>query len=147
MASYLTEKIAVVATIDPDAYTTGAQTSDRVDMSKFQEVAFIVEVGALGSSATIDFKVQECTAATAGTATDLAGKAITQLTQAGTDSDKQAIVNVRAEELSAGYRWLQGILTVGVATSDCGMIAIAGEPVYGPASDNDLASVDEIVTA
>lgn len=145
MNALLSEKLAIVATIDPDAYTTGAQSSDYVDMEKFGSVIFIVMAGALGSSATLDFKVQEAQDGSGTGVQDLTGKSITQLTEAGTDSDKQAIVEVRSEELSDGFTHVKGVMTIGVATSDCGMIAIAGEARYLPASTYDLASVDEIV--
>lgn len=146
MKGLLTERLAVLGTVDPDAYGTGTQGTDWVDMSKFVQVLFAVMVGTLGSSATIDFKVQEAKTAAGGNAQDLTGKSITQLTEAGTDDDKQALVNVRADELSDDYRYVRGVLTVGVADSDAGVLVLGGDPTYAPASDFDLASVDEIVT-
>ena len=139
----LSERLAVVATIDPDAYGIGEQSSDTIDMQYFDRVMFIVLAGDLGALATLDFKVQE--SADGSTWSDLSGKSITQLTQAGGDSDKQAIVEVKADELSAGYRYVKGVMTVGTAASDCGMVAIAGDLRYSPAEDYDLSSVDEIV--
>jgi len=139
----LSERLAVVATIDPDAYGTGAQSSDSIDMCYFDRVVFIVMAGDLGNNGTLDFKVQE--SANGSSWSDLSGKSVTQLTQAGTDSDKQAIVEVRADELSAGYRYLRGVMTVGTAASDAAVIAIAGDLRYSPASSYDLSSVDEIV--
>jgi len=140
----LSEQLAIVACIDPDAYGTGAQSSDVIDMRYHRRVMFIVMAGTLGSSATLDFKVQEC-ATSGGTYSDLSGKSITQLTDAGTDDDKQAIVEVAAEEMGAGMRYLKGILTVGTATSDAGVIALADVTRYKPANAYDLSSVDEIV--
>lgn len=145
MGQKITEALAVVACIDPDAYGTGAQTSDWIDMSKFERVAFIVQAGTLGSSATLDFKVQQATDGSGSGAEDMTGKVITQLTQAGTDSDKQAVVSVEASELSDGYRYIAGLMTVGVASSDAGVVAVAMNPNYGPVSDYDLASVAELV--
>ena len=55
----LSERLAVVATIDPDAYGPGAQSSDTIDMQYFDRVMFVVLAGDLGASATLDFKVQE----------------------------------------------------------------------------------------
>lgn len=145
----LSEELAIVATIDPDAYTTGTQTSDIIDMRYHKRVMFIVEAGTLGSSATIDFLVFGDSAAAMGTEVALTGKAITQLTEAGTDSDKQAIVEVTAEELASqivGGRYIRGKPAIGTATSDAGMMALADRSRYTPASDYDLASVDEIVS-
>jgi hypothetical protein len=148
MENLFTEKIAVLGTIDPDAYGTGTQGTDWVDMSKFKSLGFVVMAGTLGSSATIDFKVQEATSAAGAGAQDITGKSITQLTEAGTDSDKQAVVNVKAEELDIadGYRYVRGVLTIGVATSDGGVVVLGTDPRFMPASDFDLSSVDEIVS-
>ena len=145
MGKKLSEAVAVVACIDPDAYTTGAQTSDWIDMADFERVMFIVQAGSLGSSATLNFKVQQSAAANGANPADITGKEITELTEAGTDSDKQAIVEVAAAELTDGYRYIAGVMTVGTATSDAGVIAIAANPNYGPASDYDLADLAEIV--
>ena len=138
----LSERIAVVAAIDPDAYATGTQGTDTVDMRYHDRVMFIVQVGTLGSSATVDFKVQESANGTSWS--DLSGKSITQLTDAGSDDDKQAIVEVAAAELSSGKRYLRGVLTIGTASSDAGVIAL-GDCRYEPVEDFDLSSVDEIV--
>lgn len=137
------EHCSVIACIDPDAYGTGAVDSDEIDMSKFNAVMAIVMAGTLGSSATLDFKFQGATAE-GGAYGDISGKSITQLTQAGTDSDKQAIVFLRGEDMDTGDRWVKGVMTVGTATSDCGVV-ILGWPKYLPATDFDLSSVDEVV--
>lgn len=143
--SKLSEKLAVVSVIDPDAYATGAQTGDWVDMSKFNRVMFIFLAGTLGSLATVDGKVQEATDSSGTGNQDITGKSITQLTEASTDDDKQAIIEVDAGDLSAGYDFVAPVMTVGAATSDAVCIGLAGVPRYHPASDDDLASVDEIV--
>lgn len=142
----LSEALAVVDCIDPDAYTTGTQAGDLIDMKYHRRVIFIVMAGTLGSSATIDFKVRGSAASGFTSVVDLTGKAITQLTQASTDSDKQAIVEVTAEECAAqSVRYIKGLMTVGTATSDAGVVTLADFSRYSPASELDLASVDEIV--
>lgn len=142
----LSEQLAVVSCIDPDAYGTGAVNGDVIDMENFRRVLFIVQAGTLGSSATLDFGVYGDTASGGSYATLITGKSITQLTEAGTDSDKQALVEVTAEEVAAqGLRYIRGTMTVGTATSDAGVVALAGHARFQPASDLDLASVDEIV--
>jgi len=142
----LSEGVAVVACIDPDAYAAGAVNSDEVDMRKFNRLMFVVMAGDLGTCATLDFKLQ---GGTSGSATnDLSGKSITQLTQAGCDSNKQAIIEITAEELAGfatTYTHVRAVMTVGTATSDCGAIGLASNARHKPASDDDLASVDEIV--
>lgn len=147
MMSNISENVAVLATIDPDAYGTGDQTTDVIDMRYWREVMFVVMAGTLGSSATLDFVVAGSAVVGMTSSATITGKSITQLTEAGTDSDKQAIIRVSAEEVAAqGFRYIQGTLSVGTATSDAGVIAIGTHARYNPASDFDLASVDEIVS-
>lgn len=146
MSERISERVGIVATIDPDAYTAATYLTDAIDMALIDRVAFVVMAGDLGSSATLDFKVVADTASGGSYATDITGKAITQLTQAGTDSDKQVIVEVTGDEVIAqGMRYIKGSMTVAVATSDCGVIALASSLRFQPAKYFDLASVDEIV--
>jgi hypothetical protein len=143
----MSEGWAVVATIDPDAYTAGAQLSDAIDMADYTKLMAVVAAGTLGTNATIDAAATQATTA-AGTYKALSpAKAITQLTQAGTDqSDLQAIINVDEHDLDLDldYRFVKFSLTVGTATSDAGMIVL-GLPKSRPATANDLASVTEVV--
>jgi hypothetical protein len=145
--SRLTERLAVIGTVDPDANTAATYNTDEINMKNFTRVIFIVMAGALGTSATVDFSVSGGASSNAGShATAVTGKAITQLTEAGGDSDKQAIVEVTAEECAAqGLQYIEGALVVATATSDCAVIVL-GEPAhYSNAPDVDLASVAEIV--
>ena len=52
------ERVAVVATVDPDALTAAAHSSDYVDMSRFGSMQAVIMAGTLGSSATLDAKLQ-----------------------------------------------------------------------------------------
>lgn len=141
----LSEALAVVSCIDPDAYTAAAYNGDVIDMSKYSRVLFIVQVGTLGSSATVDWLLKGDTASGGSYTTTITGKSITQLTQAGTDDDKQVVIEVTAEEVAAqGFRYIRETLTVATATSDAGSVAIGLVDVT-PASALDLASVDEIL--
>jgi hypothetical protein len=147
MSEYLlSEGNPVVATIDPDAYTTGAQSTDSVDMLKYRRVMFIVQAGVLASSGTLDFKLQEGANST-GTWSDITSKSITQFDTG--DNDGQAIVNIAAEELSATKRYVKGVMTLTTAGGDAAVVAIAGNPRYSAAATStsygDLASVAEIV--
>jgi len=141
------EGVAVGAVIDPDVLTATAFTSTWMSMEVFENAMAIVMAGTLGSSATLDAKLLQATDASGTGSKDITGKAITQLTQAGTDSDKQAIINCRAEELDLDndFDHIAISLTVAVATSDACAVLLGLNARYKPASDNDVASVDEIV--
>ncbi len=137
---------SVVGVIDPDELTATAFLSDAVDMAKYDRIMAVVMMGTLGNSATVDAALQEATTS-GGSYADIDGKVITQLTQAGSDqSDKQVIINLRSDEMTVGKRFVKLWVDVNTATSDGAGIVIGFQPLHAPASDNDLASVDEIVS-
>jgi hypothetical protein len=139
--------VAVVDCIDPDAYGTGAVNGDIIDMADFEQVMFIVQVGDMVSTGTVNFQVYQGNTSALGSSKVITGAAITQLTQAGADDNKQAIVVVKRADLDVanGFRWVRGTLTLTTAGADSGVVSLGFYPRFGPASDYDLASVDEIV--
>lgn len=140
------DNAAVLAVIDPDAYGASTEVSDWVDASEFHQILAIVMAGTLGTSATLDAKLRQATSAAGAGAKDITGASITQLVKA-TDDDKQAIMSldVDALDIANGFRYVALSMTIGTATSDAAGLIIGLAPRVGPASDNDLASVDEIV--
>jgi len=139
------DRCRVVATIDPDVTTASTVVSDYVAMADFEEILAIVMAGTLGSSATLDAKLVQATDASGTSAKDITGKAITQLTEAGTDSDKQALIGCLASELDTANSFTHVALsvTVATATSDVGAVVLGFDARFEPGAD--LASVDEIV--
>ncbi|MCC6612506.1 MAG: hypothetical protein IT320_03450 [Anaerolineae bacterium] len=146
MTQALSDQLAVIATIDPASISTGTVSTDVIDLRLVRNVIFVVAAGTLGSSATLDFAVKGDSASGGSFTTTVTGKSITQLTKAGSDDNKQVIVEVSAEEAAAqGFRYVRGALTIGTAASQACVVALAGGLRYSPASDVDLATVDEIV--
>ena len=150
----ITEELAVVATIDPQTLSTGTATSsttaawtDAINMKSFHKALFLISVGTLSNTDIIDFTVYSDEASATGGMTTTV-KAITQLTAA--DDNKQAIVEVDMEDVAFNHDFLRGKLVVSVntagntASAPVSVIALAGPPRFGPASNNDLSSVDEI---
>lgn len=142
------DRAALAARIDPDVTAAGTVTSGWVDMAMFDKIMAVVFAGTLGASATLDAKLEQATDSSGTAAKDISGKAITQLTQAGTDqSDSQAIINCRADELDVnnGFSHLRLSITVATASSDAAGAVFGFNARQGPASDNDASSVVEIV--
>jgi hypothetical protein len=135
----------LVAVLNPQSATT-VQSTGYVDMGLFEGgILATVIVGALGSGTTVDAKLQQATSAAGAGVKDVTGKLATQLTQAGTDDNKQIEINCRQDDLDVtnSFRWVR--LTVTPATSTaliCGMIRGFGAR-YGPAAD--VTTVDEVV--
>lgn len=141
------QQAAVVGVIDPDATAASTVTTGWINMADFEAVQAIVMAGTLGTSATLDAKIEQASDGSGTGAKDITGKAITQLTKAGGDDDKQAIINVFADELdiSNNFTHVRLSMTVGTATSDAGAVVLGHYPHYGPASDRDAATVAEII--
>lgn len=141
------EMAAIVACIDPDANAAGTITSTWVPVKNYHSFMAIVMAGDLGASGTLDCKIQQATDASGTGAKDITGKAITQLTQAGTDSNKQAIINLHSDQVDVdnNFTHIALVFVTAVATGDSGALLLGFGPRFAPASDDDISTVDEIV--
>ncbi len=151
------EVAAVLATIDPDAYAHGAQNSDWLDLGLFDQVMAVLMTGDVPTTTSVDFKLQQATTSGGAGVKDISGKAITQiLSGSPATSDKQAVINCRADELDItnSFRFVRAVATTAdtnspadspVNTSDMSAVLVGFGARYEPASDHDLASVVEIV--
>ena len=142
------ERAAVVGNIDPDAYAASTVTTNEyIPLKNFRRFMAIVQAGDIVSTGTIDAKLVSYTSAAGAGAADITGSAITQLTQAGTDSNKQVVINLNADALagtSATHFRLS--VTMGTAGADLSAVVLGFDPLYSPAADNDVSTVDEIVS-
>lgn len=144
-ASQPSEKVGIVATIDPQTVVNSEVFSDVVDMRLWHEVMFILCLGNM-SSETIDFAVYTCDS-DGSNATEL--KDIVQLSASASANDnKQAVINVKSMDLaSANKRYVKaGVVTGGASGGPACVIGLGMVPRYTPASDYDLSTVAEIVS-
>jgi hypothetical protein len=141
------DRAAIVGVINPTSQAAGALSTGWIDMAAFLSIMAIVQAGVLGASATLDAKIEQATSAAGAGAKDVVGKAIVQFTKAGSDDNKQALINLRAEELdiNGGFTFARLTVTNAVAASLTSAIVIGMDRRYGAASVGDIASVDEIV--
>ncbi len=142
------EVAAVLATIDPDANSNATYLSDAIDMSKFDALLAVIMIGTMVGSSTINASFTQATTSGGTYKAISPAKAMTALSQASPDaSDKQVLMNLRAEELDIdnGYRYVKLSLVIGAAASDSAVVVLGFGSRFGPAYDNDLASVTEIV--
>ena len=136
----LSERLAVAGAIDPDAYTANSYLSGEIDAGLYEQLMFVGLAGTLGSSGTLTFAVHGAAAA-GGSYAAITDKANAALTQAGTDADKQVIINLRgADLLSQARRFVKHSMIVGVQTSDCGAIVLGELKQGGAGHLNSLMS-------
>lgn len=135
----------LVGVIDPDAYGAGTVTSGWISMQDKEAIQALISVGTMAATSTLDAKIEQATDSSGTGAKDITGKAITQLTAAGTDSDKQAVINVFDSELDIvnEFDHVRLSMTVAVAASDAGAVILSQAPVYYP--DTAISSLDEVV--
>lgn len=135
---YITEAMAVLAQLASANQTAAAHAVGPFNTQVCRQVLFIVDLGALGASATVDFKVQ-ASATQAGTYADVANSSITQITAGATNL---VLVLVRHETLAAAGvgPWIKGVLTVGTAASQAGVVALGFDTRFKPGSDYNLVT-------
>ena len=140
-------EVAILGVVDPDANVAAAYTSAWCSMVDFERMMAIIQVGTMATNSTVDAILQQASDSSGTGVKAITGKAITQLTEAGTDSDMQAIINVRGDELDVNnsFTHVRILRTVATAASDSSAIMLGFSPHQGPANDNDVSTVDEIV--
>jgi hypothetical protein len=141
------QRVALVGVIDPDAYAAATYTTGWIAAADAAAFMALVSVGEMATNSTVNAKFQQATNGSGAGVKDITGKAITALTQAGTDSDKQAIINLRQEELDIAnaFTHFRLSMTVATAASDAAAYVFAMDERYGPANLRNIAAVDEIV--
>ena len=119
----------VPANKTPAAYTTG-----YVSMANHQRAVYILLTGVMAQGATLNLQLWQATDTAGTVAKVIAGKAITQLTQAGGDLNDACIIEVRTEELDVdgGFDCIAGILTVGAGNVYCTLLPLFGTSNYVP---------------
>lgn len=140
------QRVSVVGSIDPQS-ANAVQTSGWIDATTFHNFMAVVKVGALGAGATVDAKIQQATSAAGAGAKDVAGRAITQLSKATPDDNKQVEINLKQEDLdfNNGFKFFRLSITPAVAASLIDGTVYGFDPRYDFATDNDAATVKEIV--
>jgi hypothetical protein len=129
--------------IPPQSVTGTSVSTGWVDMSTRQAVQAVVNVGVISSSGVVNAKLEQTTS-DGGSAADVTSKAITALTQAGSDSNKGAILNCRSDELDVnnGYRWVRLTITVSGAAALVSGVLQAFDHRYASSLDSAIDSVN-----
>lgn len=142
------ERAAIVGVIDPDAYGTTTVYTGYIPLKNFGRLMAIIAAGDIASTGKVDAKFIAYTDDQGSGAADVTGAAITQLTEAGTDSNKQAVINLNVDSLAgSGKTHVRLAMTLTTAGADAGAVVLGFDPRHMPATDADASSVDEVVNA
>ena len=140
------ELLSVLATIDPSSQAAGAASTGWVSVANYFGFLALVQTGVLGTSATVDAKLQQALDSSGTSAKDITGKAITQIVKA-TGDNKQALINVKPEELDTvnGFGFIRLSVTVGVAASQTSAQVLGLNPRFAPADASNQAAVVQVI--
>ncbi len=140
------EIVTVLATIDPVSQAAGSATTGWLPVANFHNFLAAVEAGVLGTSATVDAKIQQAQDNSGTGVKDVTGKAITQIVKASGDN-KQALINFRGEDLDNlnGFAYVRLSITVGTAASQVAAQVLGFTPRYATADAFNQAGVVQIV--
>ena len=144
--SKASEMLAVLATIDPASQAAGALSTGWVSVANHLGFLAVVQTGVLGTSATVDAKLQQALDSSGTGAKDISGKAITQIVKA-TGDNKQALINIKPEELDTvnGFGFVRVTVTVGVAASITSVQLLGVNPRFAPADAANQAAVVQVI--
>lgn len=96
------DRVTLLGVVDPQSATTAKSTA-WVPMAGFFAFLAKIKAGAFTTNATLDAKV-ECAEDGSGTnPEDVVGLAITQMTDAGSDDNKQALINFTPDQVASQF--------------------------------------------
>lgn len=130
MADYtelFSEVTSLLISENNPALPAGTYDTGWVSLAQYHRAVAVLNVVDMGAGSTLDFSIRQATD-TAGTgAKAIAGKAATQLTQAGGDVDSDVAIELQTEELdvAAGFDCVNLRLVVAVD------IIVASYRLYG----------------
>lgn len=138
------ETIVPLANHYPAVRQVATHVSDWVLMSRYHRGYLYLEVGAMGGASTLNAKLQQASAADGTGAKDITGKAITELTGAGSDGNSLAGIELRTEELdvNGGFEYVRFSVTIGVADVTYAATLFGTNPRYAAVP---VTAYDEVV--
>jgi hypothetical protein len=139
----LREILPVVGVLSAITTANVEKFTNVIDMANHLQVVAVLSLGDMASE-TIDFKCYTC---------DSDGSnptALTSATQlaasASANDNKQIVMNVRSGDLLAtSKQYIKFGLVTGGATGGPACVVVLAQPRQGPAADQDLSSVVQLV--
>lgn len=143
------DRTTFIAEVAPISSST-ARSTGWVPMGPqpggFDSIMALVQAGVTASGGTIDAKLEQAKTSGGGSAKDITGKAITQLTAAnGNAGPRDAIINCRSDELDVdnGFCYVRLTITCATAASLISGAILGHDARYQPA--DDVATVAQVV--
>jgi hypothetical protein len=124
----MTQGLSIADVINSQSVNNASVSSLGIDMSKFKRALFIIQAASLGAAGTLDGRLQSAPASNFATVHNIAASNLTQITTATTPGNNAlATIEIRADEIQAGDRYVRVNLTGGGNAITVGAIGLGGE--------------------
>lgn len=122
-----------LAVVHADSETIEVNSA-YVFAGNYHRFAVVIDVGDMGSSATFDVQLEQATDDADGGLKDIAGKALTQLTQASGDGNDIFCIELKGEEMDQdnGFDYFRVEFTPGTAAVEFSAVIYGLVPRYAP---------------
>lgn len=142
----LSQALAVVGLIPASNHTTNTDSAVAgIDMSTFRRIISILEVGAVGTNATMQLYYRASATSNMASPTNVTGATLNTTVNQGA---RVSTLECRADQLPSGTRYIQPVVITTTAAGNWGLIVLAGESAHKPGSALQLANtVDAAVIA
>jgi hypothetical protein len=138
----LTEALSVADVLNTGTINNTNANSAGLDMSKFHRAMWLIQAGSLGAAGTLDGRLQSCANSNfASGVNNIANSNLTQITTATTPGNNAvATVEVRADQITAGDRYVRLQLTGGGNAITAGAIGLGAEANHKPGNAQDVSN-------
>lgn len=140
-----TEEFSEVHQVGAELYSAnwaiGVHQSAWFDMSIHHRLACVLKVGVIAAAGTVNLILQEAQDNVGTGAAAIAGKAITQLTQAGGDGNDVCIIELRTEELTPGFDFVRVVMTVAGNTAQADVTCYGITNRYAPVASGLITEI------
>ncbi len=119
-----TETHVILAQEPPDSLGIATVNSAWISFANIHRATLVLQVGDMVPTSTLDALLQQASDSTGTGVKAIAGKAITQLTQAGGDGNQAVAIELKSIELdvAGGFEFVRVQTTVAAAASEVGWI-------------------------
>lgn len=126
-----------------DSQGAGTITGTSVSLANYHRAVLFVDVGDMGSGATLDVQIQQAQDSAGTGAKAITGKAATQLTQAGGDGNQVLCIELRTEELDIanGFEHVRALAVVATQAVELGLHLFGIEPRYMPVPTTNWSEI------
>lgn len=104
----ITERVGFCTPIEPQVLNNGNDKTGALDMAVFRRAIFAMNLGSVTGGGSVTFKLQESETTTDGDFSDVSG---TTATMSVTTANKLYTLEIRADQLSSGQRYVRAVAT------------------------------------